>query len=78
MTSEILKLQKSLSSSDDKTRLLAYNKDRSFVNETDFPDDLNILFQGTNKRYVMADITSKDNGFEYDIVVHEILPDQEW
>jgi hypothetical protein len=70
----ILKLQKSLHSSDGVSRMLAYDKDKSYLHEQPMPGGAEILFHGRPKIFVRADVDIEAN----DIEVFELLPDQGW
>ena len=69
----IVKIQISLATSADKSRVLVYNEDRSIRWEDKAPEAVLILMNGAPKRFFHADV-DKDGR----LILDSEAPEQEW
>lgn len=73
----IVKIQISLDSSDDVRRMLIYNKDRSFLSETELDPDVEALVQGRSKTFFDATIVNSTHDSAQLVLIAEV-PDPGW
>lgn len=69
----IAKLQKSLESSNGKTRVLIYNESKTIIKEQEITKELEKLFGSKNKLFAKCSLNGKK-----EIVIGDLVKDQGW